>query len=269
MHGIYVGNNKMLIHTIAGYRLYSYADDKSLTPDLIFKGVFELPLTNYMIRNLRLGDTVIDAGANIGYFTALAALKVGTEGKVISYEASKRNFDLLKENVAFLCLGNTVDLRNKAVYKEEKELTFFASHQWNGNGSLLKHDEAYFNHFKTDVILEEKIQGEPLNVHIDKDFIHLIKMDIEGGEFDALVGLENLLKAKKVGKVIFELNKLRAGSPEAFFELLNSYQNNYGLTFGELNTSGDVIPTTLEALFERDFVESVVMDCTGPTNNHL
>lgn len=269
MNGIYVGNNKMLIQTIIGYRLYCFADDKSLTPDLVFKGIFEVPLTKYMIKNLRDGDTVIDAGANIGYFTALAALKVGTEGKVISYEASKRNFDLLKENVAFLCLGNTVDLRNKAVYKEEKELTFFASHQWNGNGSLLKHNEAYFNHFKTDVILEEKVQGESLNTHIDKDFIHLIKMDIEGGEFDALVGLEKLLKAKKVGTVIFELNQLRTGNSEAFFELLNSYQNNYNLTFGELDTSGDVIPTTLEVLFERDFVESVVMNCIETTNNNL
>jgi len=269
MHGIYVGNNKMLIQTIAGYRLYSFADDKSLTPDLVLKGVFELPLTNFMLRNLRQGNTVIDAGANIGYFTALAALKVGTSGKVISYEASKRNFELLKENVAFLCLGNSVDLRNKAVYKEEKELTFFASHQWNGNGSLLKHDDDYFTHFKTDVILEEKIQGEPLDVHINEEFIHLIKMDIEGGEFDALIGLEKLLEAKKVGKIIFELNKLRAESADAFYELLNSYQSKYNLVFGELNDKGEVIPTTLDSLFERDFVESVVMDCTGDINYNL
>lgn len=59
------------------------------------------------------------------------------------------------------------------------------------------------------MVVKEQVQAEPLDVHMDKK-IDLIKIDIEGGEYDAFLGIKNLLEHKKVCKIVFELNKLRS-----------------------------------------------------------
>lgn len=98
-----------------------------------------------MIKNVTPGSTVIDAGANIGYFTLLLGQLVGNKGEVISYEANSKNFELLKENVSYHVFGDRADIRNVAVYKKENELTFYSSKRWTGNGSLMEHNDEYFN----------------------------------------------------------------------------------------------------------------------------
>ena len=48
---------------------------------------------------LKLGNTFIDCGANIGYFSVLANNLVGKAGKVISIEANPVTFSLLEANL--------------------------------------------------------------------------------------------------------------------------------------------------------------------------
>lgn len=59
---------------------------------------------------LRPGDTAIDVGANIGAFTLPMARLVGPTGKVISYEASEANVDLLAHNVKENGFSKTVEV---------------------------------------------------------------------------------------------------------------------------------------------------------------
>lgn len=71
--------------------------DLSLMPDLIQTGVIEPSLTNFLINSVKVSSTVIDVGANIGYFTVLLGYLVGPSGKVISYEANPTIFSLLQD----------------------------------------------------------------------------------------------------------------------------------------------------------------------------
>lgn len=264
MNGIYIGNNRILVQTnVFGMRILTYADDLSLTPDLVFNGVFEIPLTKYLASVVKTGDNVVDLGANIGYFTLLFGILTGKSGKVVSYEANSKNYTLLKENIAFHVLGDRVQIYNKAIYSEVKELIFYSSNKWTGNGSLIQHSDDYFKKFSTDQITEEIVKAEPLDNIIDNfNFIDYIKMDIEGGEYHAFLGMRKLLDNRKIGEIIFELNYLRMKDTwDECKDLLNIYRVNYNLSFYTIDEDGNLKVTNIDELFNQEFVESVVVKC--------
>ncbi len=58
---------------------------------IYFFKTWEPELSSFMAQRLRRGDTVVDVGANIGYFTTLMSRIVGETGQVISIEALPSN----------------------------------------------------------------------------------------------------------------------------------------------------------------------------------
>ena len=61
-------------------------------------GVWEPYETSLVLRLLQPGDVFVDVGANIGYFSVLAASLVGDAGKVFAFEPDPDNFQLLCAN---------------------------------------------------------------------------------------------------------------------------------------------------------------------------
>ena len=74
---------------LVGVKLYQY-------------GFFEEGLTRAIIEKLRPGDTFVDIGAHVGYYTLLASLLVGAEGHVVSFEPTPRTRRELSANTAGL-----------------------------------------------------------------------------------------------------------------------------------------------------------------------
>lgn len=74
---------------LVGVKLYQY-------------GFFEEGLTRAIIEKLRPGDTFVDIGAHVGYYTVLASLLVGAEGHVVSFEPTPRTRRELSANTAGL-----------------------------------------------------------------------------------------------------------------------------------------------------------------------
>lgn len=85
--------------TVAGM-LLSPCADAVITPMLVEKGIWEPAETRYLEEILRPGQTFVDVGAHVGYFSVLAAERVGPEGSVIAVEPEARNLDLLHRNLA-------------------------------------------------------------------------------------------------------------------------------------------------------------------------
>ncbi len=73
------------------------------TSNLVFRviaaqGVWEPNLSNFIVSRLRHGDTFVDVGANIGYYTLLAARCVGREGAVVAIEPLPTALGELRRN---------------------------------------------------------------------------------------------------------------------------------------------------------------------------
>ncbi len=73
--------------------------DRVIATHLLGEGIWEPLETAAFLEHAREGMCVFDVGANIGYYTLLAARTVGSSGRVFAFEPEPRNFALLARNV--------------------------------------------------------------------------------------------------------------------------------------------------------------------------
>ena len=98
-HGVYVGQNRVLIRTSDGFPLYARADDERLTPKLVQEGWSDQALLGFLDEVLRGGDWFVDFGADIGLFSLAAAQRVGRWGRVLADEADRVLAEVFALNV--------------------------------------------------------------------------------------------------------------------------------------------------------------------------
>lgn len=92
---------------IFGLRIFLNTEDLSpVSSSIGTTGRLDLALTELLRKLLKPGMTVVDVGANIGYYTLLSSKIVGTEGRVYAFEPEPYNFDLLNKSIEINNLGN-------------------------------------------------------------------------------------------------------------------------------------------------------------------
>ena len=74
--------------------------DQTISRRIREDGIWEPYETSLLLSMLQPGDVFVDVGANIGYFSVLAAVVVGEGGAVFAFEPDPDNFRLLRDNVA-------------------------------------------------------------------------------------------------------------------------------------------------------------------------
>lgn len=75
------------------------ARDDYVSPAIQDGGLWEPLETRLLLALLKPGDLVVDIGANIGWYSIVASLRVGPAGQVVSFEPAVANFALLRRNV--------------------------------------------------------------------------------------------------------------------------------------------------------------------------
>ncbi|MFD5324807.1 FkbM family methyltransferase [Streptomyces sp. NPDC127092] len=163
------------------------------TQDLIQRylylfGVWEPHMTGWLQRRLRPGDTYIDVGANIGYYSLLAASLVGAEGRVVAVEASPVFHRRLLRNVA-LNEYDSVRAVNGAVSDTEETLKFVLASSANmGANSIVPYEGPAESTFE--------IAARPLpDLLTDEEIARarVIKIDVEGAEGSVVRGMTPML----------------------------------------------------------------------------
>jgi len=163
------------------------------TQDLIQRylylfGVWEPRMTLWLQRRLGPGDTFVDVGANIGYFSVLASRLVGPEGKVVAIEASRAFQERLEQNAR---LNDCTNIRavHTAVSDKQQTLTFILASSNNmGANSIVPYDGPVESTFE--------IEAFPLPDVLEADEIanaRVIKVDVEGAEGSVVRGMAPLL----------------------------------------------------------------------------
>ena len=130
---------------------------------------------------LRPGQTFVDVGAYVGYFTVLASGLVGADGRVYAFEPDRLAYDFLTKNIQLNDCSNAVPV-NKAVSDSVAAASLVRDPK--GPESFITRDPREGHVIPIETLTLDSffaIEGWPA--------IHVIKMNIEGSELQALRGM--------------------------------------------------------------------------------
>jgi FkbM family methyltransferase len=148
---------------------------------------------------VRPGMTVMDCGAHIGWYTLIAAERVGSSGRVYAFEPNPKSYDILLRNIALNGLGNVVAIR-KALAEKSGSRFLYPSKRESGTDSLFKSGLAATGLVVEATTLDDFLAAEGW------PHVHLIKMDIEGAELAALEGAHRFLRSQNHISLIVEFS---------------------------------------------------------------
>jgi FkbM family methyltransferase len=199
---VYLGDHTALLTTQWGGMLFVDTQDALLAPSLLLHGLWEPEVTNWLMATLKPGDVFVDIGANIGYFTLLAAKLVGPQGGVVAVEAHPRMAELLRRNVIANRVGATT--WHRAAWSHPELLTFHMRARFAANSSAGSLDSASLAELGDTEELTE-VQGTPVDDLLGQMHrIDVIKIDVEGAETRVMQGLTRTIAANPEVTVMFE-----------------------------------------------------------------
>lgn len=164
-------------------------------------GNYEPELTQLVKERVRQGMTVIDGGANIGYYTLLFSHLVGASGTVYAFEPDPSMYQALLKNISENALTN-VKAYEYALGRTSGVASFIAE---GGVSSRLS--------------TETQPNGQLITVQVvalDNLFqaaesIDFVKLDVEGAEIECLEGMRNIIQRSANISVVLEVNLNKIG----------------------------------------------------------
>jgi FkbM family methyltransferase len=195
----YVRPQGELFVNVEGNKLYLRPEDRTITPILIANETFEKCETYLCKQHIKPGMTVIDIGANIGYFTLLFAKLVGDKGKVISFEPEPGNFLFLEKNIAsnnFIC----ANAHNLALSDKTATMDLYVGEISQTTSSFIKENILYEENVDR-VSVKTVTLDEFLEVQHIKN-VDFVKIDVQGFEETVFRGAEKLLSSSSLSIIM-------------------------------------------------------------------
>lgn len=170
-----------------GYTYYLPPQDKAITAQMLQLGHWERSETEALLEFLRPGDTFIDVGAAYGWYTVIAAGRVGPQGRVIAFEPAPDNRAYLEKNVAANG-GRNVKVEPLALSNKKQKLSFYLDPANFGDHSLVENAERSGGKIEVDAVtMDEYLKG-----FVGR--ISLIKIDTQGAEGFIFDGMQETLE---------------------------------------------------------------------------
>jgi FkbM family methyltransferase len=165
-------------------------------------GFWEPVVTSVFTHLLQPGQTYIDVGAHCGYFTLLAARRIMPGGRIIAFEPDTRNRRNLADNLALNECGEVV-VEPLAVSEMDGNVMFETSSPRNSVVAKVTDHPAGVGS------QTESVRAVSLDSYCEKKNIRrvdLVKMDIEGGEAQAIEGMRRGLASGLYRRILMELH---------------------------------------------------------------
>jgi FkbM family methyltransferase len=181
-------------------------------------GDAEPAIQNILSKTLKPGMVFYDLGANIGFFSLLAARLVGAAGQVFSFEPDPEVAGRLRGNISRNGFLNA-KVVEAGVWSASGNVNFVAadlSSPDRGVGRFVAGEAAAAGTPTRCVALDDFIRGAPRP--------NVIKCDVEGAEIEVFRGAEKLIKAHRP-LILCEIHS------DANDKFLREYFGRFGYSF--------------------------------------
>jgi FkbM family methyltransferase len=240
--------NGIWFRTKYGFSIYSNMKDRILELDK--NPQWEKTESNFITKNLKKGDVFIDVGANIGYFSLLAS--TCDPAKILAVEPLPHTFNMLNMNIEYNNLQDKIQTCNIGLASQPGTAEFTSSL---GPKNHIKYKTNNIHEKEPTVRIELDTLDNILNSSNSITKVDLIKVDIEGAEYDFLLGAENTISKHKP-VIMMEIEQHRLTKFNNTAEQIFSFMNNLGYTY--LSVSQETISPgkdyKTEMKFARDFI---------------
>ena len=251
-NSIYLGNHIALTQTYFGAKMYVDTRDRSIAPFLLLNGYWEKWISIFFISVLKRGMTVVDIGANLGYYSIMAGARVGSSGKLYCFEANPQIFSILADNIHLNGLLTRTKLINKAVYSRQDTLDFYCAKKYMGSSSLDSRLDKSL-HDLNDSAVKTSVESISLdNYFIPGTRVDLLKMDAEGAEYEILQGASRILRENKHLQIIMEYSSPMLGKDAA---PLLEYLENLGFMIYSISQDSRLKKESVDGLLKTDLTE--------------
>ena len=215
---VYLGNDTALCRVLGGSKIYLDTRDTGFGSHVMLDGYWETWLTIFFARQVRPGMTVIDVGANFGYYTLLFGALVGATGRVYAIEPNPAVVEKLRRSIALNGLATRTTILEAAAGAADGEATLYVPYGEPKNSTIVANAAgvapASGTIHKVHQIKLDRLGAT--NARVD-----LVKIDAEGAEQDILAGMEGILRRDKPCLVV-EFNAARYADPAGFIEWLSA-----------------------------------------------
>jgi len=222
--------------------------DNSVSEPMIRNREYEPEVTRVLRNVIRPGMTVLDIGANVGFFTALSADLVGSSGRVIAVEPNSENCRLILRTAEINQFDN-VELLPIAL-AESNGWSHFVNHL-GSNGSLAGASESELVGGWGQIV--PVMRGDDLI----KGSIDVVKMDVEGAEARVVRGMAGLIEEHRP-VVVTE------ASEEMLKRVSDCSLSDYLNWFQERNYSVHLISTMAESPIAFPDVKALLATWSDP-----
>ncbi len=150
---------------------------------LCTQGVWESEVTQKVMEVVKPGMKVVDVGADVGYYSILFSRLVGVGGRVFSFEPIDEARSVLEENMVLNAARN-ISVYDFALGCQAATMILERPFELSRlkPGKLLKGDRD----IDVQVRVFDELDGFPR--------IDFVKMDVEGAEYDVLVGMREMIR---------------------------------------------------------------------------
>lgn len=196
-----ISPKSIVLMTCQGSKMYVNPDHKygGLGVYLLVKEAYEDYETEIFKKLIKPGMVVVDIGANIGYYSLIAAKLVGSSGRVYAFEPVPSNYELLIESIRVNGYSHVTALQ-KAVSNKNGKIKLFLDKASPVHPSLSEYN-----------VLEEGGSVEVETITMDDFFenfvgenrVDFIKMDTQGAEGLIIEGAERILRNNNL-KIVME-----------------------------------------------------------------
>jgi len=230
-------------------------------------GFYETELSYFLLRVLKPGDTFVDIGAHIGFFSLLASKLVSNEGKIISIEPDDVNVARLEKQKE-MNESRNIEIFKTLLCGEKGAKTFYVNVDNDGGHCLWDVGLHPFNKKSAAHPETKTVEAETLDSILDQTGagnVKVVKMDTEGAEPDVIKGSAEAIGKHNITFIVCEVNDFGLKQMGHSQDSLRSLMKGYGYDTFILTEEGrfpKFIPPTVPIASKSSAVFNVLFSDT-------